>query len=397
MKAAAAVHQEHSALFDSIVNTAAVADLCSSIEEARGLPNEAFTTDAFLALEREHLFPRCWLHAGRLSEVPNRGDLIPIEVGGRPLILVHGHDDKVRVFHNVCPHRGARLAPRGCEGVQRITCPYHAWAYHLDGTLAARPHYFGPEHHDLQNGERNADAASLPRLTEVRSQQWFDWVFVNLDGTAPPFEQQFEPVVTQLSAYALDEYRFREAITFEFACNWKLALENWADLYHIFKIHPDLDTMIEPQTRTGMSVDGILTHNTYSVPQGSRTKGLPPALGAKHMFGKSSFAHIFPSMGYSLDATNLVYASFTPLDAGNTRMDMFFYFPEHVMAAPKYDEPMSRFVAWWMNLNGEDEEVCHLMHLGRQSPAYDGGRFCPYWDVATPQYHRRILETMLGT
>ena len=77
-------------------------------------------------------------------------------------------------------------------------------------------------------------------------------------------------------------------------------------------------------------------------------------------------------------------------------MDMFFYFPEHVIAAAEYGEYMDRFVEWWMNLNREDEEVCHLMHQGRESPAYDGGRFCPYWDKATPHYHRRIIETMLG-
>ena len=144
-----------------------------------------------------------------------------------------------------------------------------------------------------------------------------------------------------------------------------------------------------------MSVDGVLIHNTYRVAQGSRTKGLPPARGAQHMVGKSTFAQIFPTMGYSLDATNLVFAYFTPLAAGNTRMDMFFYFPEYVIAAPKYAELIDRFVEWWMNLNREDEEVCHLIHLGRDSPAYDGGRFCPYWDTATPHAHRRIIETML--
>ena len=393
MKMPADTPTEKSALFERIVNVSVLEDLSKDIEQARGLPNEAFTSETFLQLERERLFPRCWLFAGRLSEVPKRGDVVPIEVGGFPCILVRGHHGEARVFHNVCPHRGARIVPRRCQGSERLTCPYHAWSYHLDGSLAGRPHYFGPDKHDIHL-EGN-DSQTLPRLFEVRSERFFDWVFVNFDGTAPALEKQLQPVIKQLSEYSLDEYRFKQAISFDFACNWKLALENWVDLYHIFKIHPDLDTMIKSESRTGMSVDGVLIHNTYRVAQGSRTKGLPPARGAQHMVGKSTFAQIFPTMGYSLDATNLVFAYFTPLAAGNTRMDMFFYFPEYVIAAPKYAELIDRFVEWWMNLNREDEEVCHLIHLGRDSPAYDGGRFCPYWDTATPHAHRRIIETML--
>ena len=384
-----------SALFDRIVNLSVLETLSQDIEHARGLPNEAFTSEEFLSLEREHLFPRCWVFAGRLSAVPKPGDVLPIEIGGFPCILVRGPDDETRVFHNVCPHRGARIVTRPCHDNARITCPYHAWSYHLDGSLAGRPHYFGPGHHDVREGTGDDDSPALPGLFEVRSERFFDWVFVNFDGSAPPLEQQFQPVIEQLSEYSLSEYRFKQSITFDFACNWKLALENWVDLYHIFKIHPDLDTMIQPESRTGMSVDGVLIHNTYSVPRGSRTKGLPPARGAQHMVGKSTFAQIFPTMGYSLDSSNLVFAYFTPLDPANTRMDMFFYFPEHVLAAPEHAGQVQTFVEWWMNLNREDEEVCHLIHLGRHSPAYDGGRFCPYWDTATPYAHRRIIETML--
>ena len=98
---------KESALFCRVVNAATLESLNQDLEQARGLPNEAFTSEEFLQLEQEHLFARCWLFAGRLSAVPNAGDLLPIEVGGRPFILVRGHQGEARVFHNVCPHRGA--------------------------------------------------------------------------------------------------------------------------------------------------------------------------------------------------------------------------------------------------------------------------------------------------
>ena len=120
---------------------------------ARGLPNEAFTTQDFLDLEYRHAFARSWVFAGRASSVPDRGDVEPVEVAGRSLFLARGADDVVRVFHNVCPHRGAHLVVEHARGAPALTCPYRAWSFGLDGTLKGRPHYHGPERHDRDGGE----------------------------------------------------------------------------------------------------------------------------------------------------------------------------------------------------------------------------------------------------
>ncbi|MBT7646694.1 MAG: Rieske (2Fe-2S) protein, partial [Rhodospirillaceae bacterium] len=97
------------------------------ITEARGLPNEAFTSDAYFAMEQKRLFARTWVFAGLASELPNAGDVRPVEVAGRPVILTRGNDGKIRVFQNVCPHRGARLVIENLDGNAMMTCPYHAW------------------------------------------------------------------------------------------------------------------------------------------------------------------------------------------------------------------------------------------------------------------------------
>jgi choline monooxygenase len=76
------------------------------------------------------------------SEVPEPGDMKPVEVAGQPLILVRGNDREVRVLHNVCPHRGARALIEAGSG-PALTCPYHAWSYELDGSLKGCPHYIG--------------------------------------------------------------------------------------------------------------------------------------------------------------------------------------------------------------------------------------------------------------
>ena len=141
-------------------------------EFARGLPNEAFTSQAFLDLENRYVFSRSWVFAGPASDVADRGDVKPVDVAGRPLFMVRGRDDEIRVFQNVCPHRGTRLVTEEMRRTSVLTCPYHAWSYGLDGALVARPHYHGPDKHDRGNNGGNDRVC----LFEVRSATWHDWV-----------------------------------------------------------------------------------------------------------------------------------------------------------------------------------------------------------------------------
>ena len=138
--------------------------------QTRGLPNAAFTTDEFLNLENQRLFAGSWILAGIASEIPNRGDVQPVDVGGRSLILIRDNNAEIRVFQNVCPHRGARLVDDRVDGTNALICPYHSWTFELDGRLQGRPHYFGPGKHD--RGDTSNDPICL---FEVCSHIWCDW------------------------------------------------------------------------------------------------------------------------------------------------------------------------------------------------------------------------------
>ena len=174
----------------------------------RGLPNAAFTTHAFLSLEHETLFKRSWVFAGRAGEVPKRGDVKPIQVVGRALFLVRGADERVRVFHNVCPHRGARLVIEPLKETSTLTCPYHAWSYELDGSLKGRPHFHGPDRHDRgSNGAGDSSREDRVCLFEVRNAVWHDWVFVNLDGAAQSFDDYMTPIRGHFEEWDLSQFR----------------------------------------------------------------------------------------------------------------------------------------------------------------------------------------------
>ena len=124
----------------------------------RMLPAEAYTSEAVLAWERQHLFADSWVCAGRSADLADAGDRRALRVGDDSVVLVRGDDGVLRGFYNVCRHRGHQLQPEDTT-IRRnaIHCPYHAWTYGLDGTLMFTPRYdeppgFDPADHPLVAG-----------------------------------------------------------------------------------------------------------------------------------------------------------------------------------------------------------------------------------------------------
>ena len=154
---------------------------------AQGLPGE-FYNAAFFEQERTRLFPRVWCAVGVGSEVPDVGDAVPVDLAGWPLLIVRQPDKSIRVFHNICRHRGIQVLMKKAHGLKSISCPWHAWRYALDGELRNTPRVGGEQSHTQQGLDR-----SQLGLMPVRVAQWQDMVFVNIDGKAPPFSQHIAP------------------------------------------------------------------------------------------------------------------------------------------------------------------------------------------------------------
>ena len=108
------------------------------IADAAGLPNFAYTSDWFFAIEREAVFKPHWCCAGFASDAPEVGDVRPFQFLGLPLFMVRG-EGGIRVFHNVCSHRGATLVESACRAQNILRCPYHSWSYDFSRQIASYP------------------------------------------------------------------------------------------------------------------------------------------------------------------------------------------------------------------------------------------------------------------
>jgi nitrite reductase/ring-hydroxylating ferredoxin subunit len=138
------------------------------------LPTARYTSAEFDALEKQYLWSRTWLCAGRTSQLPNPGDFMVFRKAGPSILLVRGKDGELRAFYNTCRHRGAPVV-RGTQGhADLLRCQFHSWTYNLEGRLIGVPG---------QSGFPGLDR-SQRGLIPVRCETAAGWIFTNLDANA---------------------------------------------------------------------------------------------------------------------------------------------------------------------------------------------------------------------
>jgi choline monooxygenase len=199
------------------------------VAAARGLPNAHYTDPATWAAERDALLFGQWAGIAFADDVPAPGDAWPVDYAGVPVLVLRDRAGAIRVFQNVCRHRGMILVDRPGPIRGAIRCPYHSWCYGLDGRLVATPHVGGPG----QNAHPQVDRDTLG-LIELRAHVWRGVVFVNLDGQAPAFDDAHADLIGRWGA--LDQPLHSDAAStfaLDVACNWKLAVENYCESYHL--------------------------------------------------------------------------------------------------------------------------------------------------------------------
>src|SRR5207253_1871139 len=119
----------------ALLAPACITALNRPVETATSLPRQAYTEPGFLELEREFVFDASWVFVCAAESIPEPGNVLPLDLVGRPIVVVRQRDGGIRAFHNVCRHRGVILVAPGPSRRPTLVCRYHSWSYGLDGTL----------------------------------------------------------------------------------------------------------------------------------------------------------------------------------------------------------------------------------------------------------------------
>src|SRR5436305_14009369 len=114
-------------------------DLTTLVEPDR-VHKTVYTDQQIFDREMEKIFERIWVYCGHLSQIPNAGDYWALQIGRQPMVMVRQPDGGVQVLYNRCPHRGVQIIgnQKGNTG-SALVCSYHAWRFHLDGSVRAIP------------------------------------------------------------------------------------------------------------------------------------------------------------------------------------------------------------------------------------------------------------------
>ena len=373
----------------------------NSINEANGLPNECYLNDEYFKIEREKVFFNNWIVVGVSSSVPEVGDTKPFNLMGIPLLILRDKNNKIRVFHNVCSHRGMILVNEECKLKNTIRCPYHSWSYNFNGELIATPHVGGMNIHETEGFIK-----SKSNLKEVSTYVWMDLIFINVNKNKKDFEESIEPLEKQWSKFISkeDQKLIRHARDFgyfnmEVKSNWKLAIENYCESYHLPWVHPELNRVsnlkdhyhIEDLAET-FSGQGS---NKYSQQFDGNKKLLTFPNWPKDLYQNSEYVSLFPNVMLGIHVDHFYAFWLEPLSNNNTREHFeMYYVGDESASSDEYKEIRKKNFAFWQEVMNEDVAAIEGMQKGRSSPVYNGGNFSPVMDTPTLMFHKWVATNL---
>jgi choline monooxygenase len=354
----------------------------AEIARAWTLPARLYTDVSVLAAEKEKIFARTWQVVGHRNQVANAGDYFTTELIGEPLLIVRGADGKLRGFYNVCRHRAGPPA-EGCGTRKLFRCGYHGWTYGLDGSLISATEVEGVE------GFRAEDFALAP----VRTEEWFNLIFVNLNPEAAPLPESLGELPRQAEKFQFEKMTLVQRRTYDMKCNWKTYVDNYLEGYHLPSVHPGLNReldfnayVVEPH---GSGREGY-------VRQFSPIRGAQPGDTSPRRYQEAredlttDYFWIFPNWMLNCYPDNVSLNIVLPLEPERSLAIFEWYLPpeDHGRPAAKASVEFSD------QIQMEDVGICEIVQKNLRSRSYSRGRISVKQEKGVHAFHRIYAEAM---
>jgi phenylpropionate dioxygenase-like ring-hydroxylating dioxygenase large terminal subunit len=280
-----------------------------------------------LAAETATLFRGRALPVGLSADLPSTGDCLAVEVAGVPLLLVRGEDAAVRGFLNICRHRGGRVfTGRGRPG-RALKCPYHSWAYDLDGELLGQPLA-----RDAFEGLERCEFG-LRRITVAER---FGLIMARFDDAPLDVEAELSGLGAEIGSWEFDSWHYFAERSGVFDANWKLIHDTFTESYHVFSLHRN--TLAPDMLSTPFVGENFGPHTRGAVMRKEVTRLLERPESEWELKPYASIVYLlFPSVVINLPMSGhaeLWEMYPEPEDPHRTRVNVRFYVPR----LPETDE-----------------------------------------------------------
>jgi len=371
-----------------------------AITESAALPNRAYTNHDDWLKERDTVIAQTWAGLGFSSDIAEPGSVHPVTFMGLPLVMVRDQHGHARVFHNVCRHRGMQLVAEAGDAGLVIRCPYHKWGYDLSGQLKTTPNIGGMSVHEVA-GFDCADHA----LTSVRCDESMGVVFINLSGDAPALSEHLSPLLSRwrdLAGPAFDQQLTADtgehgSMELVLNSNYKLAVENYCESYHLPFVHPDLNTYSPLDAHYNLTVDPLASGQGTRVYDLTRGDSEPLPQFAEwdgERIKTAEYLSLYPNVLLGIQADHFFVILLMPEAVDQTRERLQFLYADTGAIGDSHRERRENLHAAWSIVFAEDISVVEGMQRGRASPAFDGGLFTPLMDVPTHHFHQWFLSRL---
>ena len=386
----------------NIIDKKKIDVVSKSIEKAHGLPNECYTSDQYTKIERKKLFEDKWVVIGVASSFPNKGDAKPFDLLGIPIMILRDKNNNIRVFHNVCSHRGYKILKKNCKIKNVIRCPYHSWSYDTSGKLVATPHLGGMNKHNSSKFDKSKSA-----LKEIRSYIWLDMIFINLNENEISFDKYIKPLSERWEKFWPKKDRKLMVYSKDFGyfnlnakCNWKFAIENYCESYHLPWVHPGLNSYSKISDH--YHIQGL--PNRFA---GQGTTVYNPKFKGKEKFpcfpnwpeNKKNIAEyvaLFPNVMLGIHKDHFYAYWLEPVNHEFTKEHMeIYYVGEKAANSKKFKTLRKQNHKLWKGVQSEDVDIIEGMQEGRNSPSYNGGNFSPVMDNPTHHFHKWVATNIV--
>lgn len=336
----------------------------------RSLPARAYADQGFFHEEMAAVVRPAWQLVCHQNDIPDQGDYVSLDILNERLVAVRGKDGVIRVFHNVCRHRGSRLLEGEtgtCPG--RIRCPYHAWTWDLEGTLVNVPY-----ERDFEGFKRAEHG-----LAVAESCEYLGFVWARLEPGGPSVAEQFSPYADELAHYRLEEMQPLGRVTLRpRKVNWKQIADNYVDALHIPVAHPGLSGLVG--NSYGMEVRGDI-HKMWGNVMESRKeswstrayKALLPKVEhlPEHLQRHWCYYRLWPTVAFDVYPDQVDFMQFIPVSATETLIREIAY----VLPDARREMKAARYLNWRINreVNAEDTAIINRVQDGMGSSSFDTG------------------------
>lgn len=407
--------------------SSAISPLLDQRSPGHCLPAGLYTRQDVFEADLDVFFHKHWIYVGLECDVPEPGDAHVIDLGSASIILLRDDDSQIRVFHNVCRHRGTRLLDSGSSIVSKLVCPYHQWTYELSGELAHAPHM------------GSSFDKTCRSLKPVHFKSIGGLIYVCLSQNSPQDIDALEKAMKErLAPYDLANSKVAFQTEIIETGNWKLTIENNRECYHCSSNHPelcvsfiDLDFGFDPETLSPEDRQEASQHQALYEEriQEWEAQGHPSAPVEQLVDCATNFRTqrlIIAGAGESqtLDATAAsarLMGTITRKDLGDTHLwghNCWHHFmadhavttliiplgPDRTLVRTKWlvhkdavegkDYDLDKLTSVWKATNDQDAQLVARSHGGILDPAYEPGPYSPFTESQLNNFSTWYIERM---